>query len=142
MTDEGKHITVTFGHEEYALHVQQVREIVGPLPVTAVPNATPHVLGVMNLRGKVVPVVDLAACLGLRPIIVGARSCVVVCHGPVGLVGFLVDAVVEVVAIRADDLEPPPQLATAAVTGLAKVKDRVVIVLDVDTLVGRGRAAA
>lgn len=142
MADDTKHITFKLADEEYALPVRQVREIVGPLPITAVPGTMHHVLGVVNLRGKVVPVVDLRARLGLPTIEIGARSCVVVCHGAAGLVGMLVDSVVEVLSIRPADTEPPPAVAGPEVTGLAKVKNRVVILLDVATTITDGLAAA
>jgi purine-binding chemotaxis protein CheW len=117
--------------------VRDVREIVGPLPTTPIPGSRHHVLGVVNLRGKVVPVIDLRVRLGLMPSETGPRSCIVVCQGQSGaLVGLLVDSVVEVVTVRAADAEPPPLVAGAEVRGLAKVKDRVVILLDVLATIG------
>lgn len=140
---DGKHLTFLLGNEEYAIPVHDVREIVGPLPVTPVPGTAHHVLGVINLRGKVIPVIDLRLRLGLAAGEVGPRSCVVVCQAPGGaLVGTLVDTVVEVMTLRGADAEPPPAAAGIEVSGLAKVKDRVVILLDVAAAVGDVAAAA
>ena len=140
---DGKHLTFLLGNEEYAIAVTEVREIVGPLPVTPVPGTASHVLGVINLRGKVIPVIDLRLRLGLVAGDIGPRSCVVVCQPRGGaLVGALVDTVVEVMSVRADDTEPAPAVAGAEVAGLAKIKDRVVIMLDVAAAIGDVAAAA
>jgi purine-binding chemotaxis protein CheW len=140
---DGKHLTFLLGNEEYAIAVTDVREIVGPLPVTPVPGTAGYVLGVINLRGKVIPVIDLRLRLGLVAGDIGPRSCVVVCQARGGaLVGALVDTVVEVMSVRADDTEPAPAVAGAEVAGLAKIKDRVVIMLDVAAAVGDVAVAA
>ncbi|MBK7075273.1 MAG: purine-binding chemotaxis protein CheW [Myxococcales bacterium] len=140
---DGKHLTFLLGNEEYAIAVTEVREIVGPLPVTPVPGTASHVLGVINLRGKVIPVIDLRLRLGLVAGDIGPRSCVVVCQPRGGaLVGALVDTVVEVMSVRADDTEPAPAVAGAEVAGLAKIKDRVVIMLDVAAAIGDVAVAA
>ena len=97
MVESNKHIAIKLANEEYAIPVRQVREIVGVLPATVVPGTAPHVLGVMNLRGKVVPVLDLRARLGLPRATIAPRSCIVVCQGPAGQIGLLVDSVLEVV---------------------------------------------
>jgi len=132
-----KHLTLELGNEEYGIPVRDVREIVGALPATPIPGSSHAVLGVVNLRGKVVPVIDLRLRLGLASIETGPRSCIVVCQGRSGsLVGLLVDSVVEVVTVRAADVEPPPAVAGHEVSGLAKVRDRVVILLDVAATVG------
>ncbi len=131
-----KHLTLELGAEEYGVPVRDVREIVGALPTTPIPGSSHHVLGVVNLRGKVVPVIDLRLRLGLPPIDTGPRSCIVVCQGRSTLFGLLVDGVVEVVTVRGADIEPPPAVAGAEVSGLAKVRDRVVILLDVQAMVG------
>ena len=100
---DGKHLTFLLGNEEYAIAVTEVREIVGPLPVTPVPGTASHVLGVINLRGKVIPVIDLRLRLGLVAGDIGPPSYVVVCQPRGGaLVGALVDTVVEVMSVRAE----------------------------------------
>ena len=137
---DGKHLTFVLANEEYAVPVHDVREIVGPLPVTPVPGTAHHVLGVVNLRGKVIPVIDLRLRLGLEAGAVGPRSCVIVCQAPGhALVGALVDSVVEVMTLRAGDTEPAPAVTGTEVAGLAKIKDRVVILLDVPATIGAGQ---
>ena len=121
---DGKHLTLMLGKEEYGVAVRDVREIVGPMPITPVPGTAAHVLGVVNLRGKVVPVLDLRARLGLPRATIAPRSCIVVCQGPAGQIGLLVDSVLEVVAIPESDCEPRPVIAGDAVTALAKVLSR------------------
>jgi purine-binding chemotaxis protein CheW len=101
------------------------------------------VLGVINLRGKVIPVIDLRVRLGLMAGEIGPRSCVVVCQSSTAtLVGALVDSVNEVMSLRPEDAEAAPAAAGAEVAGLAKVKGRVVILLDVAAAVGDIAAAA
>lgn len=132
-----KHLTLELGSEEYGVPVRDVREIVGALAATPIPGSAHHVIGVVNLRGKVVPVIDLRVRLGLPSIETGPRSCIVVCQGRSGgLVGLLVDAVVEVVTVRVADVEPAPAVASQEVRALAKIRDRVVILLDVQATIG------
>ena len=132
-----KHLTLELGSEEYGVPVRDVREIVGALPCTPIPGSPHHVMGVVNLRGKVVPVIDLRLRLGLPAIDAGPRTCIVVCQASAGaLVGLLVDGVVEVVNVRAADVEPAPAVAGHEVSGLAKVRDKVVILLDVQATLG------
>lgn len=130
----GKHLTFTLGAEEYGVEVRRVREIVGMLPVTMVPNMPGHVMGVINLRGKVIPLIDLRRKLGLAAAEPNDRTCiVVVVLGPNAVLGLVVDAVSEVLTVRPADLDDTPDLASQStgVVGLAKVKNRVLILLDV-----------
>lgn len=143
ITHDDKYLTLVLGAEEYGVPVRDVREIVGTLPITPVPGTPHHVLGIVNLRGKVIPVIDLRLRLGLPATTVGPRACVVVCHGrDNALVGMLVDSVVEVLPIKHGDTEPPPTLAGAEVSGLAKSKGRVVIILDISTTISVETMAA
>lgn len=143
VTDQqDKHLTFRLGDEEYAIPVAQVREIVSAMTVTTVPGTSSHVVGVVNLRGKVIPIINLRARLGLPVIANGPRTCVVVCHDDAGTVGVIVDSVVEVLQVRPADIEPSPTIASTEVTALAKVKDRVVILLDLRTTIRSGAAAA
>ncbi|MFO0630950.1 MAG: chemotaxis protein CheW [Polyangiales bacterium] len=130
----GKHLTFTLGAEEYGVEVRRVREIVGMLPVTMVPNMPGHVMGVINLRGKVIPLIDLRRKLGLPAAEPNERTCiVVVVLGPNAVLGLVVDAVSEVLTVRPADLDDTPDLAahSTGMVGLAKVKNRVLILLDV-----------
>jgi purine-binding chemotaxis protein CheW len=109
---EGKYLALALGEEEYGIPVLDVREIVGLMPITRVPNASPNVLGVMNLRGKVVPVVDLRARLGAQMLEATRQTCIVVVK-PEGspLIGILVDQVLEVMQPAEADLDRSPSVA-------------------------------
>jgi purine-binding chemotaxis protein CheW len=147
----GKYLTFRLGGEEFALAVGQVREIIGRQTVTRVPHAPALVEGVINLRGKVIPVVDLGRSFGF---LAGqgeadpSRASIVVVELPSDkfpaktgakgresvLAGILVDEVTDVLTLQTEEMEPNPSLgasASACVVGLAKVKDKVKIVLDV-----------
>jgi purine-binding chemotaxis protein CheW len=132
----GKYLTFFLGNEEYGLPILQVQEIVGLLPVTPVPQTPAHVMGVVNLRGKVIPVVDLRTRFGLPRVDATPETCIVFVEAHGQRVGTVVDRVSEVLAIAPDDLAPPPALGTSVDTtylrGLAKAAGRVRLLLDVD----------
>jgi len=131
---EGKYLALALGEEEYGIPVLDVREIVGLMPITRVPNARPNVLGVMNLRGKVVPVIDLRARLGAAMLEATRQTCIVVVKPQGGaLVGVLVDQVLEVMQPVEADLDRSPEVANPdlGVTALAKTKGKVRVLLDI-----------
>lgn len=140
---EGKCLTFRLGREEYGVEILKVREIVGLMDITAVPRTSAHVRGVVNLRGKIIPVVDLRRKLGLPEIAASRENCIiiVIVHSGQGevLVGLLVDAVNEVLWIGEGEVDPLPDIgdgeALEFVRGLAKVRGRVVILLDIDKVV-------
>jgi purine-binding chemotaxis protein CheW len=140
----GKYITFHLGREEFAIQVMRVREIVGIQEITAVPQ-TPHgVKGVINLRGKVIPVVDLRLKFGLEELEYTQRTCIIVVQieiaGGTGvvLVGVIVDEVSEVLTLQAADIEDTPDfgagVATPYLLGMAKIKDKVKILLDINAV--------
>lgn len=131
----GKYLTFSLADEEYGLEILKVREIIGIMDITAVPQMPPHVKGVVNLRGKVIPVVDLRLKFGLQEAEYNEATCVIVVD--VGtLVGVIVDTVQEVLDIDGGMIEPPPPLGgsvdTSFILGMGKVKDAVKILLDVE----------
>jgi len=137
---EGKYLTFSLGGEEYGIGILKIREIIGMLPITSVPE-TPHFLkGVINLRGKVIPVVDLRLRFGMPVIAYTERTCIIVVEmkGAGGLVsvGIVVDAVSEVLNIKADEIEAPPafgaRLNTDYILGMAKMGKGVKLLLDID----------
>jgi purine-binding chemotaxis protein CheW len=133
----GKHLSFTLGSEEYAIPVQCVREIVGPLPVTRVPSMPPHVLGVINLRGKVIPLADLRIKIGIDAHDHGARTCIVVVQLKSGLqLGLVVDSVSEVLQIAAQEFDRSTNVGSGGqgVVGLAKVRNHIKILIDVEQL--------
>lgn len=131
---DGKYLTFALGEEEYGIPVLCVKEIVGLLPITRVPNLPSQVSGVVNLRGKVVPVVDLRAKLGMPPLEPTRRTCIVVVRPTAtAMLGLLVDSVLEVLPIPPEEMDRSPGVSAAdrGVVGVAKVKGRVKILLDV-----------
>ena len=140
----GKYLTFTLGRESYGIGVLKVREIIRIMDVTSVPQMPPYIKGVVNLRGKVVPVVDLRIKFELADVGTTERTCIVVAQlrtasGGSALIGFIVDGVEEVVNIAPEDLEPTPDFGTALDTqyilGMAKIKGRVKTLLDMDRLI-------
>ena len=136
----GKYLTFALAHEEYALPVLKVREIIKMMEITQVPKVPPHVKGVINLRGKVIPIVDLRLKFGFPPQEATERTCIIVVdsslNGGQGSLGFVVDGVSEVMNITADEIEPTPdfgeQINTAYMQGLAKRGSHVKMLLDLD----------
>lgn len=135
----GKYLTFILAEEEYGLEILKVREIIGIMDITAMPQVPPEVKGVINLRGKVIPVIDLRLKFGLEPTPYTEQTCIVVVD--VGaLVGVIVDTVQEVLDIDDSQIDPPPPLGAAVNTqfilGMGKVKDDVKILLDIDRVLG------
>lgn len=136
----GKYLVFHLGREDFGIRVVQVREIMGVQEITAVPQTPAHVKGVINLRGKVTPVVDLRLKFGLPAIEYTQRTCIIVVQvqgkaGPM-LMGIVVDGVAEVLNLTAADIEDTPDFgdgtATAYLLGVAKVKGKVKILLEID----------
>lgn len=141
----GKHLVFGLGSEEFALHIRSVQEIIGMQQVTRLPGTPPFVRGVINLRGKVIPVVDLRARFGLPARQQTTKTCIVVVQvgvSDVQTVGFIVDIVTEVIELAEDQLELPPSMGgdldTDFVVGVGKVSDRVLIVLEAERLLTKG----
>jgi purine-binding chemotaxis protein CheW len=140
----GKYLTFGLASEEYGLPVLKVREIIKILSITAVPQAPAHVKGVINLRGKVIPVVDLRLKLGFPAQEYNERTCVIVVEVLVQaskvMMGVVVDAVSEVLTITNDEIEATPefgeQINTEFILGVAQIKGRVKFLLDLDRILG------
>lgn len=142
----GKYLTFCVGEELYGLEILKVQEIIGLMTVTHVPRTPSFVRGVINLRGRIIPVVDLRSKFDLEPKEDTERTCIVVVqverdHRSV-VMGLLVDEVSEVINVQASQLEPTPSLGadvdTAFLVGLAKVNQKVVMLLDVDRVLAAG----
>jgi len=137
---EGKYLTFTLADEEYGIGILRVREIIGMLPITSVPQTPAFVKGVINLRGKVIPVVDLRLKFGMQEMEYSERTSIIVVEvkGPNSYIqiGIVVDAVSEVVNIKGDDIEDTPtfgtKLDTEYILGMAKMGGGVKILLDID----------
>jgi len=140
----GKYLTFNLQAESYGIDVLKVREIIRLTSITTVPRMPPHVLGVINLRGKIIPVMDLR----IRFDFPGAKTeqtCIVVVQvklpdGRGTQMGLVVDGVEEVINLNSQDIEEPPnfggQICTDYIIGIAKVKGQVKTLLDIDGIVG------
>ena len=146
----GKYLTFALGAEEYGLPVLKVREIIKVMDITQVPRVPGHVRGVINLRGKVIPVVDLRLKFGFAPEAATERTCIIVVDvdRPAGkvMMGIVVDSVSEVLNLTGAEIDAPPSFGDAVSTeymlGLAKVKGAVKILLDLDRVLGADTAVA
>ena len=130
----GKYLTFKLDNEEYGVEILKVREIMGLLDITKVPQTPGFVEGVINLRGKVIPVIDLRAKFGLPRTPYNDQTCIIVVD--VGMMtGIIVDTVSEVDDIPEENIEPAPQIDgaidTGFILGMGKVKDEVKILLDI-----------
>ncbi|HWY49638.1 MAG TPA: chemotaxis protein CheW [Bryobacteraceae bacterium] len=136
----GKYLAFQLGNEEFAVQVLRVREIMGIQEITAVPHTPNYVKGVINLRGKVIPVVDLRLKFGLPEIEYTQRTCIIVAQianrSSKLLIGIIVDCVSEVLTLQAADIEDTPDFGSGVelpyLLGMAKVKAKVKILLDID----------
>ncbi len=132
----GKFLTFYLAEEEYGVEILKVQEIIGLLPVTSVPR-TPHFIrGVINLRGKVIPIVDLRLKFGMEPKESTAETCIIVVHVQGIEMGIIVDKVSEVMNISAKDIDPAPSFGsdvkTDYILGIGKSQGKVKILLDID----------
>ncbi|KAA8980762.1 MULTISPECIES: chemotaxis protein CheW [Gammaproteobacteria] len=142
--DGDQYLTFTLGDEEYGVDILRVQEIRAWDTATPIPNTPPYVKGVINMRGTIVPVVDLRERFGMETLEYTQFTVVVlvkVIHGNrERIMGLIVDALSEVYGINEDQLRPPPEFGTVIRTdfirGLATMEDKMVIVLDVDSLLG------
>jgi purine-binding chemotaxis protein CheW len=134
----GNYLTFLLGEEEYGIPITAVREIIGMLPITPVPSSPPEMDGVINLRGKVIPVMSARRRFGLPPTEPHPHNVILVVEGgPDGVLGLSVDQVKEVVAFAAADVEPPPanqHSAGGIVLAIGKSQGRIRILLDVGKL--------
>lgn len=131
----GKYLTFMLDREEYGVEILKIREIIGIMEITSVPQTPDFVEGVINLRGKVIPVVDLRAKFRLPRQTYNDQTCIIVVD--VGMMmGIIVDTVREVHDFQEEDIEPPPRLgshvATSFILGMGKSRDGVKILLDID----------
>jgi purine-binding chemotaxis protein CheW len=137
---EGKYLTFTLDKEEYGIGILKIKEIIGMMPITSVPQTPEFVKGVINLRGKVIPVMDLRLRFGMKAIEYNERTCIIVVEisGQAGtvMIGIVVDSVSEVLNIKGEDIEETPtfgtRLNTDYILGMAKMDGGVKILLDID----------
>lgn len=141
-----KLLTFCLGKEEYGLDILVVREIIGLIDITPLPRMPEHVKGVINLRGKIIPVIELRARFGLGTVSYTEETCIVVVDvpsegdGETRQMGLIVDSVREVLDIPTNAVEAPPEFGCKVpvdfITGIGKVKDNVVMMLDAARVMG------
>ena len=142
---EGKYLTFTLENEEYGIGILKIREIIGMMPITPVPQTPEYVKGVINLRGRVIPVIDLRLRFGMTEIDYTDRTCTIVVEvekfSSKITVGIVVDSVSEVMNIKHDEIEETPSfgasLDTRFILGMAKKEGGVKILLDIDQVLGQ-----
>jgi purine-binding chemotaxis protein CheW len=142
----GKYLTFRLAAEEYGLKILKVREIIGLMPITKVPQTPDCVRGMINLRDKVIPVLELRKKFGMEGIADNEETCIIVVDmftdGRTSLMGVLVDAVSEVLDIKADQIQDSPSfggdIALDFILGIGKVKGGVKILLDIDKVITAG----
>ena len=141
---EGKYLSFALANEEYGLEIMKVREIIGFVEVTDVPQTPQHVKGVINLRGQVIPVVELRAKFGMETSEVTEETCIIVVEISKSertfSTGIVVDQVKEVLEIQGEDIAPAPEFGAAVDTdfilGMGKVGESVKILLDINRVLG------
>jgi len=146
----GKYLTFQLGHEVYGLEILKVQEIIGMMNVTSVPRTPSFVRGVINLRGKVIPVIDLRTKFQMETKEDTERTCIIVVQvassGQTVTMGIIVDEVSEVLDIRAEQIEPAPTFGAAVDTdfilAMGKIGQKVVMLLDADKVLTTGELGA
>ena len=142
----GEFLTFDLGGQEYAVDIMSVREIRGWTKTTPMPHSPDFMRGVINLRGTVLPVMDLSARIGLLPIEPTARNVIIVAKFQNALTGLLVDAVSDIITIQSEDLQPPPDNGTGQTTNtieaLTLVEERMIRILSLHSVLSVEKSAA
>lgn len=150
VAEQGQYLTFMLAGEEYALGILRVKEIIEYDVLTTLPSVPPHVRGVINLRGSVVPVIDLSLRFGLPERPVTKRTCIIIVEidhqGDRVVMGVIADAVSQVIDLRRDEVEPAPAFGTSVRTdhlvGMGKVGKKFILILDVDRVLSPGDMAS
>lgn len=140
-----KYLTFSLGTEEYAVSILKVQEIIGMMDVTPVPRTPGFVLGVINLRGKIVPVIDLRTKFDMCRAERTDETCIIVVDARTGEMGIVVDRVSEVATIPEGEISPPPRFGVSVSTdyllGIGRSGGRVQLVLDIERVLSEHEAA-
>lgn len=138
----GKYLTFVLAKEEYGIPILKVREIIKLLEITSIPKTPGYIKGVINLRGKIIPIMDLRLKFGLEEMEYNERTCIIVVEITLRetrrLMGLIVDTVSEVANLTTDQIEPAPEYGNQSnqgyLTGVGKVKERVILLLDIEQI--------
>ena len=135
---EGKFLTFVLGEEIYGIEILKASEIIGLMDITTVPQTPDYMKGVINLRGKVIPVIDLRKKFSMQEGVHTQETCVIVVEVNGSSIGLIVDSVSEVSDITGEEIENAPSygqgIDTSFIMGLGKVKDKIIILLDIDAV--------
>jgi purine-binding chemotaxis protein CheW len=139
-TDGNQYLTFALGQEEYGVEILKVQEIKGYSAITPIPNTPPYIKGVMNLRGTIIPVMDLRAKFSLAETEYNQFTVIIVVLVGTKVVGVIVDAVSDVLNIPSSDIQAAPdfggQVETRFINGLAKAGEKLIVLLDIEKVVG------
>jgi purine-binding chemotaxis protein CheW len=137
-TMRGRFITFAVDRETYGIEIRYVTEIVGIQPINSLPEVPEHIKGVINLRGKIIPVVDMRLKFKKEPVPYNDRTCIIVIDTQEISAGLIVDEVAEVISIDEQNISPPPSSGTGAncryLSGIGKVGSEVKLLLDCEQL--------
>jgi purine-binding chemotaxis protein CheW len=136
----GKYLTFDLQEEEFGIQIHKVKEIIGMMGITKVPKTPEFIKGIINLRGRIIPIMDLRIKFGMDEIPYNERTCIIVVEISAGegkrQIGIVVDTVSEVINIQKSEIEPPPDYGTQGaeefLTGMGKIKDKVIMLLDIE----------
>lgn len=137
-TQKGKYLTFSLGNEYYAIEIKYVTEIIGMQPISEVPELPEYVKGIINLRGKIIPVMDVRLRFKKPAVSYNDRTCVIVIDISQISIGLIVDLVSEVMTIPDTDIVPPPEVRHSGnkfIKGIGKVNDEVKLLLDCEKLI-------
>lgn len=143
ITGDQKLLTFALGEESYGIPILKVKEIIGMLDITHVPRTPVFIKGVINLRGKIIPIMDLRIKFGMDEKSYNEKTCIIVIEVNIQntkrLLGVVVDTVAEVINLAGEEIEPAPQYGSHVdhnfISGIGKVKEKVIIILDIDEVV-------
>ena len=131
-------IAFRIGDQEFCVNIMSVREIRGWTPATSMPHAPPYVLGIINLRGAVLPIVDLSLRLGMKPVEPTVRHVIIVAQVGPKVVGLLVDAVSDILTVTPENIQPTPDIANEAekayARGILAIEGRMICLIELDSL--------
>lgn len=138
-TQHGKYLTFPLGKEVFGVGIKDVTEIIGIQAITYVPDVPEYVKGIINLRGKIIPVIDIRAKFKKPAVEYTDRTCIIVVDYDETTIGFIVDCVTEVVDIKDDDIVPPPAYKSGYqnkyIKGIGKVGDDIKMLLDCQKII-------
>lgn len=133
-------VSFMLADEEYGVEVLKVREIIRMPTITKMPNVPQHVEGIVNLRGKVIPIISMRRRFNLMENEIGSQTRIIIMDVAGSLTGFIVDAVSEVIRIHSSEIQPPPSMVLSGgigqefITGVINHADRLLIIMDVDRM--------